>query len=606
MTSNNILTEVNTKSVEPYISNLFSSTPVDSRYTKIELRRFEPVSVGQNTNNMITNFTLQSLPQPQAYMWQDMLISVKIKILQKATKTLPPKNAKISVIDNILGSLFSKVLVHLNIKQVDQDQDYYFLKAYLEQVLSYGQDSQTTWLEGTNGFTLDRFQSDENDHTKHINTGFEFRRNLFKEGRSASGEWSPNGLQLCGKLYHEFSNCNKPLPFGNTLELKFTRTSDEILLFQEDPNDQKEYIVDIQEFALYVPVATWTEALCRGIIAKWDKEPIRYHYKSYVITRRSLPKSNSMRITSLFTETVRPSRVFLAVQYSYSMEPGALSNNPFEFRRNWTYHTEHLEQKLKLKEKHDFSKTLKETARLAAETAAQRAEMAASKKIEEMTNKMLAENARIMQQLMMSLNSNNSSRRAQPVNNEVNVAPSTSRVPLVSSENPTLTTRKDDNLPVKGIRGRKRKNPNLPKDLVVGGKTRGTSTNNSRSSVRSSRSSRQAAEEQEELEHQHREMIEKNSFITNSNQPCNDDDPDFVVLDHEEETSEEETDGQTLLSEEDEDQESISSGNIVGNRIRIPKVHVRGLGAPVKHTLELKKIQLQLQQQPLGLTFYCT
>lgn len=611
MTANNIIFEVNTKNVEPYVNSMFSALPVDARYTKIEVARIEPKTVGSDTGGIVnTVFELDPLPQPQAYMWQDIMISVRIRILNKETKTLPALGSKISVIDNILGSLFSQVEVKVNTRRLDQDQQYYFLKAYVENLMTYGNDSTETWLEGTNGFTLDRFVYNETTQTL-FNVGFETRQNLFREGRMDGQPWSDAGLHLCGKLYHEFSNVNKPLPFGTRVEFKFTRTSDDILLFQPNPNDHIQYMVDLQEFALFVPVATWTESVCRGIVARWNKEPLRYHFKSYQMIRKGLIKNNSIRISNIIPEYTRPTRIFLAIQFSHAIEPGSIDSNPFEFRRCWTYHTAELDQKIKIKEKEDFSKALKETARLAAESATQRAELAAAKKMEEMSNKLLKQQSEFMKEMFERFGSPTLRRSEsievipdQPTNtNSSNIPP------------PVAPQSKDNKLPVKG---RKRKGQaaagtstavaptssatlagtssgTMAKDFVVGGKARSNTS-------RSTRGSKCTLEEQTAAE---KEFEKRNSFLSNSNNYNQDyeDDPDYIITNDLEssESSGDET------GEWDLDSFISKSERETGSKpkkFKAPQVHIKSRPVGSTQTLNLRKLELQLNQVPLGNLIY--
>lgn len=555
MSATNIQVEVNTKNVEPYLENLFTKEPLDGRFIKIELKKIDPSSGGANIHNTTSTFVLERLPRPQAYKISDVMVSVNVKILKKKDKSMPEIKSKITTIDNILGSLFEKVLLQINGINVDQDNKQYMFRAYLENLLTYSTEVKHTWVKAAFGYYPDRYTNvPGGDGKAHI--GPQERQNLFREDFEPTNKFADEGLNLCGKLFHEFSNTHKPIPFGNRVVFQFERTPDSILLYKMPPDngeepDNEEYYVDIQQMFLYVPVIIWNTNLCESIEKRWIKDPIQFHFRSYTIIRRSLSKNSAQVQTNVLGENDGPIRVFLAIVNSESYVPGTLDSTPFDFKRRWTYKTRAATSYCNVRSETDFRLALKQVAEKTNKKALEKIMKERDQMMQQMQKKFLKENEKMLKRLLLASS-------AQPI------APA----PVSSMAEPE---------PVAGPSGvnQRPKRAVGKKKLIIGGAPCSTT---------SSKSSKISVQDSQEIQ----EIHKRNSFLKNQNvlpEPQISD-PDYEPQEEEEEDSDDQESGDpTPEREMSEDEEEV--------------INVNSFQA-TPETLNLRKLQLEIQGKPVG------
>lgn len=119
-----------------------------------------------------------------------------------------PQDAPVAPVNLLLHSMFSQVDVSLNEKLVTPSKNTYPYQAYLETLMSYGQEAKASqlttalWYKDTTGF-MDSVKGDENK-------GFTIRRAKAKEIRT---------IDLIGKLHVDVMFQEKYLPSGVSVKV---------------------------------------------------------------------------------------------------------------------------------------------------------------------------------------------------------------------------------------------------------------------------------------------------------------------------------------------------------------------------------------------------
>ena len=206
--------------------------------SKAELELFEtpPVNVATERGDFVTYRTLATItdngplefhvpggPEEYVDLGRTRLL-VKLNVL-KADGTAPAAEAKMSVANLMLHSLFSQVDCKLNNKLVTPSVLTYPYKAYLETLLAHSKESKETWLQ-SELFYDDTPPSDAFDPTAEgAQQGLKERKNRIREGRT---------VELVGRPHVDIFHQEKYLLSGVDMNLKFTRSSASFVLMAED------------------------------------------------------------------------------------------------------------------------------------------------------------------------------------------------------------------------------------------------------------------------------------------------------------------------------------------------------------------------------------
>lgn len=247
--------EARTSATSNYIDSFFSKLPVDGRFNKVTYQKFIPTSgLTKDSTNII--FILEPLDLPMCYLIGDAFLEANVTIVDAKTGDLPAKTAQVGPCCNMIHSLFSSVKMTLNHQTVSLDQGHYQYKSYIQDLLSFATDVKTSTLQ-TQGFHIDR--------AGHMgtavlttgapeNTGWASRISYFRKNQVADNDYRPEGAVFIGKLRHELSSVNKPIPHGIRIGFEFVLSSHQFYLMKT-ATDTNNYKFIINQLNLFCPVA---------------------------------------------------------------------------------------------------------------------------------------------------------------------------------------------------------------------------------------------------------------------------------------------------------------------------------------------------------------
>lgn len=220
------------------------------------------------------------------------------------------------MINNMLHSLFHQVNISLNGKNINSTDGNYSYRAYLEQLLNYGDDAYKThlqlpgWSMETKG--LDKLA--END-------GLKARAALTKN----SGV-----VEVYGKLHADM--LNQPLLLLNNVDLRISLTLNkpEFYIFGMDTDTS---VVKIIEATLYMRHAHINPNILIAHHKMLEKATAKYHYKRNEIKSFTIPAGgSSISLDNIVIGQLPTNLIFAMVDNdSYT---GKRSKNPYNFKNN--------------------------------------------------------------------------------------------------------------------------------------------------------------------------------------------------------------------------------------------------------------------------------
>ncbi|XP_051162202.1 uncharacterized protein F54H12.2-like [Leptopilina boulardi] len=153
------------------------------------------------------------------------MLSIRVTLI---TPTITSENretiAKVSVVNNLLYSVFNQIDVYFNQKLVSPPNNVYAYRAYLETLLNYGPAAKRSHLSTALWYTDDHKNMED---VNRDSTGFGSRRALLQ----------PDGVvDLIGHLHCDVFNQNKFLLNGVEMRLRLVRSKNTFTLL--DPTNQ--------------------------------------------------------------------------------------------------------------------------------------------------------------------------------------------------------------------------------------------------------------------------------------------------------------------------------------------------------------------------------
>lgn len=223
--------------------------------------------------------------------------------------------------NNFLHSLFSQVDVILNNDKIETSNDTYPYKAYITDLLNFGQDAKKSimqsslFIKDTPGF-MDALEI--TDKTK-ANEGFMERRNQLIKGKGT--------IDLCGRLHSDILNSNKYLINGVEMKIKLTRSSNEFCLqMAEDGN----FAVNIKEAILFIRKVSINSSIIAAQSLALEKSHVKYPIKRVEVSDINIPSGSVSATINGINQTIIPNRIIVGFVSSAAAE-GAKSKNPFNF-----------------------------------------------------------------------------------------------------------------------------------------------------------------------------------------------------------------------------------------------------------------------------------
>lgn len=383
MAQTSIEIEPNTTAAGNLIDDFFETIPSDQRYNRITYERVDP-TVLLSASSDKTTFILPKRDFPNCYQLSETLIAVKLLITKKDKTSLPANSKNIATINNSLHSLFRSCELQINDQPINfSNVDFYFYKAYISNLCTFDRNVKLTWLVETNGWTAD----DSDNWGSNANLGITKRAAFFRENLKTTTNYTNESAFFCGKLYHELFNCDKLIPPWTKVSLSLTRNPDYLYIQHGDSTDTEEYAVVINDLYLLVPTVVLSDPMALELKFKWDKMPIKYNFRTYKTLQQAIIKNQQWRTPSLFNTGDNPIRVYLAIVPNASLT-GTYTSSPFEFKRKFTYTAVELYKLNQIKSQFDFEQAFEQFSKKAAREATLQAQQQMSQNFLQLQNMM--------------------------------------------------------------------------------------------------------------------------------------------------------------------------------------------------------------------------
>ena len=311
--------------------NTYADSSCFCSKSELELFATPPVNIAMERGAYVTHRTIASITDTSplefhipgsAEEYVDLgrtTLRLKIK-LTKTDGNNPAADAKLSLANLTLHSLFSQVDCKLNQKLVTPSVNTYPYKAYLETILSHGTESKNTWL-ASELYYDDRGDVSGFDPTAdNANTGLVSRRDRIKEGRV---------VELVGRPHVDIFQQDKYLLNGVDLDIKFTRSNPAFHLMTQDTTTFKLHILDATLDVRKVkinPVISLehNKTHQQGITAKY---PVRRG----VVSTFTIPQGNQSYNKENLLQGQLPRRLVLGFVENQAFN-GHPKKNPFNFQ----------------------------------------------------------------------------------------------------------------------------------------------------------------------------------------------------------------------------------------------------------------------------------
>ncbi|XP_051160512.1 uncharacterized protein F54H12.2-like [Leptopilina boulardi] len=196
--------------------DLFSLPPTQTLIESSQWIHYKPIS--SLADDSLIEFVIPGHVEEYIDLAHTML-SIRVKLI---TPTITFQNretiAKISVVNNLLHSLFNQIDVYFNQKLVSPPNNAYAYRAYLETLFNYGPAAKRSHLSTALWYTDDHKNMED---VNRDSTGFGARRALLQ----------PDGVvDMIGHLHCDVFNQNKFLLNGVEMRLRLVRSKNTFTL----------------------------------------------------------------------------------------------------------------------------------------------------------------------------------------------------------------------------------------------------------------------------------------------------------------------------------------------------------------------------------------
>ena len=318
--------------------DLFYSPPtntsiVSSNYTNISLQKIS----GEETT-----FEL-SVPGTDEYT--DLSdIYLKLEIILEKNGAKMDAQSKIGPINNFGHSLFKKIELKigagLNRKLVEVGNSHYAYKAYLLNLLNFGQEAKNTWIQSGCFYkdTSEQFDNIEIQATtnhkvktegatsgeidvsksKDANLGFIQRRAFFVKSKGK--------INVIIPIHVDMLHSNRFLMNNIGMYFEFERNKDSFLLMGSDTD----YKIKITKINMFVRKCQINQAVQLAHISALQLAPAKYPIRQNKIIAISVDNDSKEYHISNFGHIIPSKIIFgLVEDEAYS---GSLAKNPFNFK----------------------------------------------------------------------------------------------------------------------------------------------------------------------------------------------------------------------------------------------------------------------------------
>ena len=249
--------------------------------------------------------------------------SLYLQVSVYKNKELIKDDDPTSPINNFLHSLFSQVELSFNGQSFENSNNVYPYKAYITDLLNYGQDSKNSFLQSILFIRDDagRFDSLALKPDVNIlpNSEFVKRNKILKNGNGK--------LEVIGRLHCDIFNTVRYQINNVSMNLKLIPTRPEFCLMGDKASS---YSISIDQATLLVRKAQINPSVMLGHAMALEKTTAKYPIKRVVVKQHTIGKGVSSKVITNISQTSLPSRVVVGMVKNSAYD-GTLDQNPFNF-----------------------------------------------------------------------------------------------------------------------------------------------------------------------------------------------------------------------------------------------------------------------------------
>ena len=251
-------------------------------------------------------------------------VEIKFRV-KKSDGTNLAAGDKISIINNIVGTMFRDIDVVLNTETISHSGSNLAQRAMIEDIVSYGVDASKGWMQCGGFFKDTAGQMDNLDPNPAagvaVNEGLKARAALIAESKLVT---------VRGRLHLDIFNQPKPLVKNSRMVLRFQKNDDNYLIMADTDTADKAK-VEIAEIFLHVRKCTFTprwDALVSGKTAFYNLSRIIQKDFTFPAGGRTIIENN-------LHNGKLPKRIVLTLVNNVAYD-GDYKRNPFNYQH---YHT---------------------------------------------------------------------------------------------------------------------------------------------------------------------------------------------------------------------------------------------------------------------------
>jgi hypothetical protein len=238
----------------------------------------------------------------------------KLKVV-KADGSAVAADKKVVPVNNVLHSLFEKITVLIEGREVTGSNKDYPYKAYLSTLLAYSQDTKESQLQAQGFFKDDRDDMDKVD----TNPGALERQELFAKSQS---------VVLQSPLYEDIFLQQRLIPNNTRVTLKLERASNAFALLNLEAAG--DYKIVLQEVIFKARMVELYPDVQYSISKTLEARPALYPYTKREIRVENLAKGFTSGVFDNIFPNRLPTRVIVAL-VSAAAYNGNKKKNPFAF-----------------------------------------------------------------------------------------------------------------------------------------------------------------------------------------------------------------------------------------------------------------------------------
>ena len=250
-------------------------------------------------------------------------------------------NKRQSVVNNLLHSIFEQVQVYLNNVPVENSNKTYAYRAYLENLLCYGNDAKATFLasnlflmDTTNYFDGTKADREGAGNGTAVDEKYQFsknsnavkRRKIFEGGKE---------VMLTGKLHCDIFNVNRYLLNNVDVKLVLTKAASNFYFIGNEVDAACK--LDIVETFLKVRRVTVSPTVMLAHAMALEKTTAKYPIKRVLVKQFVCPYKSSVFTLSGIHFGIMPTRVVCGIVNTDAFA-GTLTTNPFNFQQYGVNH----------------------------------------------------------------------------------------------------------------------------------------------------------------------------------------------------------------------------------------------------------------------------